>query len=113
QLIPISEGGWQAEGPSAVPHKEGEAPPRAFDAAGLARGRGAFIAAAKRAERLGLDGLELHCAHGYLLHQFLSPISNRRTDRYGGSLEKRMRLPLEVFDAVRAAFPDDKPLGGK
>ena len=113
QLIPISEGGWQAEGPSAVPHKEGEAPPRAFDAAGLARVRDAFIAAAKRAERLGLDGLELHCAHGYLLHQFLSPISNKRTDRYGGSLQNRMRYPLEVFDAIRAAFPADKPVGIK
>jgi len=113
QLIPISAGGWQAEGPSAVPHKEGEAPPRAFDAAGLARVRDAFIAAAKRGERLGLDGLELHCAHGYLLHQFLSPISNKRTDRYGGSLQNRMRYPLEVFDAIRAAFPADKPVGIK
>src|SRR3954462_13916574 len=65
QLIPISEGGWQAEGPSPVPHKEGETPPSAFDAAGLARVREAFVATAKRAERLGLDALELHCAHGY------------------------------------------------
>ncbi len=113
QLIPISAGGWQAEGPSAVPHKEGEAPPRAFDSAGLARVRDAFIAAAKRAERLGLDGLELHCAHGFLLHQFLSPIANKRSDRYGGSLQNRMRYPLEVFDAIRAAFPADKPVGIK
>ena len=113
QLIPLSEGGWQAEGPSAVPHKEGEAAPWACDAPGLARVRDAFVAAAKRAERLGLDGLELHCAHGYLLHQFLSPISNRRTDRYGGSLQNRMRYPLEVFDAIRAAFPHSKPIGVK
>jgi 2,4-dienoyl-CoA reductase-like NADH-dependent reductase (Old Yellow Enzyme family) len=113
QLIPISEGGWQAEGPSDVPHKEGEAPPKAFDAAGLARVRDAFVAAAKRAERLGIDALELHCAHGYLLHQFLSPISNRRTDQYGGSLQNRMRYPLEVFDAIRAAFPHQKPVGIK
>jgi 2,4-dienoyl-CoA reductase-like NADH-dependent reductase (Old Yellow Enzyme family) len=113
QQIPLSEGGWQAEAPSALPHKEGEAPPLALDAPGLARVRDAFVAAAKRADRLGLDGLELHCAHGYLLHQFLSPISNKRTDEYGGSLQNRMRLPLEVFDAVRAAFPDDKPVGVK
>jgi NADPH2 dehydrogenase len=113
QLIPLREGGWQAEGPSAVPHKEGEAPPLAFDALGLARVRDAFVAAAKRAERLGLDGLELHCAHGYLLHQFLSPIANKRTDQYGGSLQNRMRYPLEVFDAIRAAFPRDKPVGIK
>ena len=113
QLIPMSEGGWEAEGPSALPHKEGETPPRALDAAGLARVREAFVATAKRAERLGLDALELHCAHGYLLHQFLSPISNRRTDQYGGSLQNRMRYPLEVFDAIRAVFPEHKPVGIK
>ncbi len=113
QQIPLAQGGWQAEGPSAVPHKEGEAPPLALDEAGLQRIRGAFVATAKRAERLGIDALELHCAHGYLLHQFLSPISNKRTDQYGGSLQNRMRYPLEVFDAVRAAFPADKPVGVK
>ncbi len=113
QLIPVSEGGWRPEGPSAVPHKEGEAPPLALDATGLQRVRDAFVATAKRAERLGLDGLELHCADGYLLHQFLSPISNRRTDQYGGALENRMRYPLEVFEAVRAAFPAEKPVGVK
>jgi 2,4-dienoyl-CoA reductase-like NADH-dependent reductase (Old Yellow Enzyme family) len=113
QLIPLAEGGWQPEAPSEVPHKEGEAAPRALDAAGLARVREAFVAAAKRADRLGLDGLELHSAHGYLLHQFLSPIANKRTDQYGGSLQNRMRFPLEVFDAVRAAFPPHKPIGVK
>src|SRR6202790_1771167 len=113
QQIPLSEGGWQTEGPSAVPHKEGEAPPLALDAARLARVRDAFVAAAKRADRLGIDALELHSAHGYLLHQFLSPIANRRTDQYGGSLQNRMRYPLEVFDAVRAAFPAHKPVGVK
>jgi 2,4-dienoyl-CoA reductase-like NADH-dependent reductase (Old Yellow Enzyme family) len=113
QQIPVGEGGWQAEGPSAVPHKEGERPPLALDAAGLARVRDAFVAAAKRCERLGLDALELHCAHGYLLHQFLSPISNRRTDQYGGSLQNRIRYPLEVFDAIRAVFPERKPVGIK
>jgi 2,4-dienoyl-CoA reductase-like NADH-dependent reductase (Old Yellow Enzyme family) len=113
QQIPLAEGGWKTEGPSAVPHKEGELAPLALDAQGLARIREAFVSAAKRAERLGLDALELHCAHGYLLHQFLSPISNRRTDQYGGSLQNRLRYPLEVFDAVRAAFPKDKPVGIK
>jgi 2,4-dienoyl-CoA reductase-like NADH-dependent reductase (Old Yellow Enzyme family) len=113
QQIPVSQGGWQAEGPSALPHKEGEAPALALDAAGLKRIRDAFVATAKRAERLGIDALEVHCAHGYLLHQFLSPISNRRADQYGGTLENRLRYPLEVFDAVRAAFPDQKPVGIK
>src|SRR5712692_5320094 len=113
QQIPLAEGGWQTEGPSAVPHKEGELAPLALDALGLKRVRDAFVAAARRAERLGLDALELHSAHGYLLHQFLSPISNKRTDQYGGSLQNRMRYPLEVFDAVRAAFPDNKPVGIK
>ena len=113
QQIPISEGGWQTEGPSAVPHKQGEAAPLEFDAAGLARVRDAFVAAAKRAERLGLDALELHSAHGYLLHQFLSPIANKRTDQYGGSLQNRMRYPLQVFDAVREVFPAHKPVGIK
>jgi NADPH2 dehydrogenase len=113
QLIPLTDGGWQTVGPSALPHKEGEAAPLALDAAGLSRIRDAFVAAAKRAERLGLDALELHGAHGYLLHQFLSPIANQRPDAYGGTLENRMRFPLEVFDAVRAAFPAEKPIGVK
>ena len=77
----------------------------------MPRIRDAFVAAAKRATRLGIDALELHGAHGYLMHQFLSPIANRRTDQYGGSLQNRMRFPLEVFEAVRAAFPVEKPVG--
>jgi NADPH2 dehydrogenase len=113
QQIPLGQGGWQTEAPSAVPHKEGEAAPRALDAPGLARVREAFVAAARRADRLGIDALEVHSAHGYLLHQFLSPIANKRTDQYGGSLQNRMRYPLEVFDAVRAAFPERKPVGAK
>ena len=111
QLIPQSEGGWQTVAPSALPHKEGEAAPLALDAAGLKRIRDAFVDSAKRAARLGIDAIELHGAHGYLMHQFLSPISNRRTDEYGGSLENRMRFPLEIYDAVRAVFPHDKPVG--
>jgi 2,4-dienoyl-CoA reductase-like NADH-dependent reductase (Old Yellow Enzyme family) len=113
QQIPLAEGGWQTVAPSAVPHKEGELPPLALDTPGLARVRDAFVAAAKRAERLGLDAIELHSAHGYLLHQFLSPISNKRTDQYGGSLQNRMRYPLEVFDAIREVFPRHKPIGVK
>jgi NADPH2 dehydrogenase len=111
QLLSPAQGGWQAEAPSATPHKEGERAPHAIDDAGLKRIRDAFVAATKRAERLGIDAIELHGAHGYLLHQFLSPISNKRTDQYGGSLENRMRFPLDVFDAVRAVFPDKKPVG--
>ena len=110
QLLPLEKGGWQTQAPS-VPHKEGESAPHAIDDAGLKRVRDAFVAATRRAERLGIDAIELHGAHGYLLHQFLSPIANKRTDQYGGSLENRMRYPLEVFDAVRAAFPDRKPVG--
>jgi 2,4-dienoyl-CoA reductase-like NADH-dependent reductase (Old Yellow Enzyme family) len=91
--------------------RPGEQAPIALDAAGLARVRIAFADAAARADRLGIDALEVHGAHGYLLHQFLSPLSNQRTDEYGGSLSNRMRFPLEVFDAVRAAFPADKPVG--
>jgi 2,4-dienoyl-CoA reductase-like NADH-dependent reductase (Old Yellow Enzyme family) len=113
QQIPLGEGGWQTEGPSTVPHKEGELPPLALDTLGLGRVRDAFVAAAKRAERLGVDALELHSAHGYLLHQFLSPIANKRTDQYGGSLQNRMRYPLEVFDAIREVFTAHKPVGIK
>ncbi|WP_315744581.1 MULTISPECIES: NADH:flavin oxidoreductase/NADH oxidase [unclassified Bradyrhizobium] len=111
QQIPFSQGGWQTVAPSAIPHKEGEAAPLALDSAGLARVSAAFVDAARRADRLGIDALELHGAHGYLLHQFLSPLSNQRTDQYGGSLDNRMRFPLEVFEAVRAVFPAHKPVG--
>jgi 2,4-dienoyl-CoA reductase-like NADH-dependent reductase (Old Yellow Enzyme family) len=102
--------GWQTEAPSAVPHAQGEDAPAALDRAGLRRVRDDFVAATRRAARLGFDGIEVHGAHGYLLHQFLSPIANKRDDEYGGSLENRMRFPLEVFDAVRAEFPAGKPV---
>ncbi|QBQ96238.1 NADH:flavin oxidoreductase/NADH oxidase [Paraburkholderia pallida] len=111
QLISVADGGWLPHAPSALPHKADETPPLALDTAGLNRVRNAFAATARRAARLGIDALEVHAAHGYLLHQFLSPIANQRTDEYGGSLENRMRFPLEVFDAVRAEFPDDRPVG--
>jgi 2,4-dienoyl-CoA reductase-like NADH-dependent reductase (Old Yellow Enzyme family) len=110
QIRPDEPRGWIAEAPSALPHSPHELPPLALDRAGLARVRDDFARAAARAARLGLDGIELHAAHGYLLHQFLSPLANRRDDAYGGSLENRMRFPLEVFDAVRAAFSADRPV---
>jgi len=113
QLISVDEGGWPTFAPSAIPQKEGEAAPVALDAQGLDRLREAFAEATRRAVRLGVDGIELHGAHGYLLHEFLSPISNQRTDEYGGSLENRMRFPLEIFDIVRAELPESKPLGVK
>ena len=111
EQLPLDEGGWTCMAPSPVPHNPGERVPVALDAAGLDRVRNAFVAAAQRAARIGLDTVEVHAAHGYLLHQFLSPLSNRRDDAYGGSLENRMRFPLEVFEAVRAAFPADRPVG--
>jgi NADPH2 dehydrogenase len=112
-LILANEGGWATVAPSILEHKEGEAPPSALDSSGMARIREAFADSTKRAVRLGVDGIEIHAAHGYLLHQFLSPIANRRTDNYGGSLENRLRFPLEIFDAVRSIFPSDRPVGVK
>jgi 2,4-dienoyl-CoA reductase-like NADH-dependent reductase (Old Yellow Enzyme family) len=111
QQIRLSEpGGWPAVSASALPHAPGEEAPIALDAAGLQGVQQAFVAAAQRAVRSGFDGIELHAAHGYLLHQFLSPVSNRRDDAYGGGLERRMRFPLEVFEAVRAALPAQIPV---
>lgn len=104
------EGAWITDAPSAVPYLTGWPEPRTMDAAALERVRNAFVESAIRADRAGFDLVELHAAHGYLLHQFLSPITNQRQDQYGGSLENRMRYPLEVFQAVRAAFPADKPV---
>ena len=102
--------GWRTVAPTALPFADGEHPPMALDEAGMAAVREGFVQAARRAARLGLDAVQVHGAHGYLLHQFLSPLSNRRDDRYGGSLENRMRFPLEVFDAVRDAFPAERPV---
>jgi 2,4-dienoyl-CoA reductase-like NADH-dependent reductase (Old Yellow Enzyme family) len=111
QSLGAGEGAWQTSAPSALPHAPGEPAPVALDAAGLARVKEAFVQAARRAQALGIDAIELHAAHGYLLHQFLSPLANRREDDYGGSLANRMRFPLEVFDAVRAAVPSAMPVG--
>ena len=102
---------WTTIAPSALPFGPDWPAPRAFEAADFARVKAAFVQATERAERIGFDLVELHGAHGYLLHEFLSPASNRRTDQYGGSLENRMRFPLEVFQAVRAVWPQPKPLG--
>ncbi|MES2716120.1 MAG: NADH:flavin oxidoreductase/NADH oxidase [Pseudomonadota bacterium] len=111
QLIPPDQGGWTALAPSALPHAAGEAAPQALDAAGLQQVQDEFVAAARRAVRLGFQAIELHAAHGYLLHQFLSPIANQRQDGWGGSAEQRMRFPLVVFDAVRAAVPASVAVG--
>jgi 2,4-dienoyl-CoA reductase-like NADH-dependent reductase (Old Yellow Enzyme family) len=116
--LPPWEGGGPASGvhayqtvsASALPYADWP-PPKALDDAGLQKVRNDFIVAAERAQRLDIDVIELHFAHGYLAHQFLSPLSNVRTDAYGGSLENRMRFPLELFDAVRGVWPAEKPLG--
>jgi 2,4-dienoyl-CoA reductase-like NADH-dependent reductase (Old Yellow Enzyme family) len=110
QIRPDEPTGWRNVAPSAVPHNEGEVAPEALDSAGLARIKQGFVDAARRAVRIGLQAIELHGAHGYLLHQFLSPLANQRDDKYGGSLENRMRYPLEVFEAVREAVPTNIPV---
>jgi 2,4-dienoyl-CoA reductase-like NADH-dependent reductase (Old Yellow Enzyme family) len=110
QIRSDAPGGWLAVAPSALPYAPDEEAPQALDRAGLRKVREDFVATARRADRLGLEAIELHGAHGYLLHEFLSPISNAREDEYGGSLENRMRFPLEVFEAVRAAVDPRKPV---
>jgi 2,4-dienoyl-CoA reductase-like NADH-dependent reductase (Old Yellow Enzyme family) len=108
QLAPGTPHGWQTVAPSAIPFAENQVAPAALDAAGMRQVREGFAAAARRAAQLGLDAIQLHAAHGYLIHQFLSPLSNQRSDAYGGTLENRMRFPLEIFQAVREAFPADR-----
>jgi 2,4-dienoyl-CoA reductase-like NADH-dependent reductase (Old Yellow Enzyme family) len=110
-IPPGHERGWQTVAPSNVPHADGETVPEALDAAGLLRIKNGFVAAARRADALGLDAIEIHGAHGYLLHQFLSPLANQRIDEYGGSLENRMRFPLEVFEAIRAEVSAEMVVG--
>jgi 2,4-dienoyl-CoA reductase-like NADH-dependent reductase (Old Yellow Enzyme family) len=109
---PLAErdGAWPTIGPSAVPFADGYPTPAALDAAGIAQVVEAFAAAARRARAAGFEVVELHAAHGYLLHQFLSPLSNRRTDAYGGSLENRARLVREVVTAVRRVWPESLPI---
>jgi 2,4-dienoyl-CoA reductase-like NADH-dependent reductase (Old Yellow Enzyme family) len=110
QIAPGEPNGWQTVAPSPLPFAEGENPPIALDRDALAQLRRTFADSATRAARLGIDAVQIHCAHGYLLHQFLSPLSNRRDDEYGGSLENRMRFPIEVFRSVRDAFPAERPV---
>jgi NADPH2 dehydrogenase len=104
QLLSFQAGGWQPVGPSALPQLPQEPPPHALSTEELNATVAAFVQAAQRAARIGVDAIELHGAHGYLLHEFLSPIANQRDDAYGGSFENRIRFPLEVFAAVRAAY---------
>ncbi len=105
------EGGYPTVGPSSVPLAPSWPAPRALEVAEIQSVEEAFAAAARRAADLGADVIEIHGAHGYLLHQFMSPISNRRADRYGGDIANRIRFPLEVFEAVRAVFPPERPVG--
>ncbi|WP_284976256.1 bifunctional salicylyl-CoA 5-hydroxylase/oxidoreductase [Arthrobacter sp. efr-133-TYG-104] len=107
---PLESGNWTAVAPSALPYGPGNQTPVELDRAGMDAIKAEFVAATVRAGQAGFDLLEIHAAHGYLLSSFLSPVSNKRTDEYGGSLENRLRFPLEVFDAVRAAWPANKPL---
>ncbi len=104
QLLAVEQGGWEMEAPSAIPQMDGERLPHELSKVELSGLIKAFVESAQRADRIGVDGIELHGAHGYLLHQFLSPIANQRSDEYGGSFENRIRFPLELFKAVRAAY---------
>ncbi|MFK7893999.1 MAG: NADH:flavin oxidoreductase/NADH oxidase [Granulosicoccus sp.] len=109
--IPVDQGGWQSVAPDSIAHKESEQAPRALSIDAMNMLKEKFVAATVRSDKLGIDAIELHAAHGYLLHQFLSPLSNKREDGYGGTLENRMRFPLEVFVAMRNSWPNRKPLG--
>lgn len=107
---PLEEGGWDVVSASPLPYFPDSQVPRELDRAGMSAVRDAFVAAAERGERCGFDMLELHCAHGYLLASFISPLTNTRNDEYGGSLENRLRFPIEIFEALRAVWPSHKPM---
>nr|WP_234021561.1 bifunctional salicylyl-CoA 5-hydroxylase/oxidoreductase [Streptomyces sp. 351MFTsu5.1] len=107
---PLPDGNWPVVAPSPIPYKAANQTPRELTRSQIAEIREQFTAAARRADRAGFDLLELHCAHGYLLSSFLSPLTNRRTDGYGGPLAGRLRFPLEVFDAVREVWPRERPM---
>ena len=111
KFLAQDQGGWQTIAPSAIPFGDGYGTPKAMTREDLDRVLNAFVNATRRADRLGFDSCELHGAHGYLISSFFSPLSNRREDEYGGSLENRMRFPLRVFRAMREVWPADKPLG--
>lgn len=110
-LIAPADGGWVPQGPSGIPQKPDEPAPHAMNEADVRHVVASFRQAARRARSIGVDVIELHMAHGYLMHQFMSPLSNQRSDRYGGSLENRLRLPLEVFEVVREAAGADIAVG--
>jgi anthraniloyl-CoA monooxygenase len=107
---PLEQGGWDVLSASPIPYYPDSQIPREMDCAGMQAVKAEFVQAAERGERAGFDMLELHCAHGYLLASFISPLTNTRTDNYGGSLENRLRFPLEIFEALRAVWPSHKPM---
>ena len=107
---PLEDGNWEIIAPSALPYLDVSQVPREMTRADMDAVVQEFVSATKRGAEAGFDLLELHCAHGYLLSSFLTPVSNKRTDEYGGSLENRLRFPLEVFDAVRSTWPEDRPM---
>ncbi|WP_221390796.1 NADPH dehydrogenase NamA [Dyadobacter sp. NIV53] len=108
--VPLDQGGWQALAPSAIPFSERDSVPKEMDLADIEKFVDDFVAAASRALNAGFKVVEIHAAHGYLIHQFLSPLSNKRNDGYGGSFENRIRLLLEVIDAVKIVWPENLPL---
>jgi anthraniloyl-CoA monooxygenase len=108
--LPLESGNWELIAPSPLPYLSVSQVPREMEARDFEVVRDQFVRAAELGELAGFDLLELHMAHGYLLSSFLTPVSNRRTDEYGGSLENRLRFPLEIFDAVRAVWPEEKPM---
>jgi anthraniloyl-CoA monooxygenase len=107
---PLAEGGWDVVSASPLPYFPDSQVPRELDRVAMDKIKGEFVAAAERGDRCGFDMLELHCAHGYLLASFISPLTNQRTDEYGGALHNRLRFPLEIFSAMRAAWPAHKPM---
>ncbi len=107
---PLETGGWELISASAIPYLKNSVVPRAATRADMDRIKAEFVAATKRAAEIGFDLIEFHAAHGYLFSSFLSPLTNQRTDEYGGSHENRARFPLEVFAAMRAVWPKDKPM---
>src|SRR5205085_2760861 len=108
--IPLPAGNWEVIAPSAVPHADFMHTPREMTRTDMDRVREDFVRAAQMGAECGFDMLELHCAHGYLLSSFITPLANLRTDEYGGSLANRLRFPVEVFTAMRAVWPSDKPM---
>lgn len=110
RMLSIEEGGWETEAPDSIPFRADERSPLALDKNGIEKVKADFKAAAERAIRAGFKVIEIHAAHGYLLHEFFSPLSNQRKDEYGGSFENRIRILLEVVDSIKEVWPDDLPL---